>query len=99
VITSEVNDLLDALQAGTLTLEQVAERFRTRRWPRRRSPQSSSYEEMAARDLLDPEPYIPGSFDDVAAAYHAHKITREQFRVLSQAVAEAERAEDAGELG
>jgi len=50
---------------------------------------------MAAAELRDPDPYIPGSFDDVAAAYHQKKISREQFRVLSEAAADAERAEEA----
>jgi len=50
---------------------------------------------MAAAELQDPDPYIPNSFDDVAAAFHQKKITRDQFRALSEAVAYAQRAEDA----
>jgi hypothetical protein len=51
---------------------------------------------MAAAEMDDPEPYQPGSFDDAMLAYDQKKITRDQLRVLSEAVAEAQRAEDAG---
>ncbi len=93
-MTNEVADLLNELHHGTLTLEDVAEQFRSRRWPRRRRTEPATYLEMAAAELQDPDPYIPGSFDDVAAAYHRRMLTPEQFHVLSEAVAEAERAED-----
>ena len=53
--------------------------------------------ELAAAELEDPEPYIPGSYDDVAAAYHGGRLTDEQYAVLSEAIAEAQRAEDAGD--
>ena len=94
-MTNEVIELLDALHDGSITLEDVAQRFRERRWPRRRPQEYGSYAEMAAAELKDPEPYVPGSYDDVAAAYHSRKISQDQFRVLSDAVAESQRAEDA----
>jgi|ERR1022692_1160509 hypothetical protein len=94
-MTSEVSELLDALHNGAMSLDEVAQRFRNRRWPRRRSPTPATYLEMAAEELQDPEPYLPGSFDDVIAAYDQGKISRDQLRVLSDAVAEAQRAEDA----
>ena len=94
-MTNEVSELLEALSDGTLTLDEVAQRFRSRTWPRRSTQDPASYLEMAAAELRDPDPYIPGSFDDVAAAYHQKKISREQFRVLSEAAADAERAEEA----
>jgi hypothetical protein len=94
-MTNEIIDLLDALHDGTLTLEDVAQQFRDRKWPRRRPQEHASYTEMAAADLSDPEPYVPGSYDDVAAAYHAKKISRDQFRILSNAVTESQRQEDA----
>ncbi len=93
-MTNEVTELLDALQDGTMTLDEVAQRFRERRWPRRERYEPASYLEMAAAELRDPDPYIPGSFDDVAAAYHQKKISRGQFRALSQAVADSEKAEE-----
>ena len=95
-MSNEVKDLLNALHEGDITLDEVAQRFRARRWPRRQKNDPASYLDMAAAELQDPDPYIPGSFDDVAAAYHQKKITRDQFRVLGDAVADAQRAEDAG---
>jgi len=93
-MTSEVSDLIKALRDGTLTLEQVAQRFRERQWPRRRRTPPTSYLEMAARAQEDPEPYVPGSFDDVSAAFHRGDLSRDEYRVLSEAVAESKRAED-----
>ncbi len=96
-MTNDVVDLLNALRDGTVTVDEVAQQFRTRKWPRRRRTSPTTYAELAAAELDDPDPYIPGSYDDVAAAFHQKRITREQFRVLSEAVAEAQRAEDAAE--
>jgi hypothetical protein len=93
-MTNEVADLLDALQEGKLTVEEVAERFRSRKWPRRRPVHYDSYLDRAAAELEDPEPYVPGSFDDVIAAYDQQKINREQLRILSSAAADAQRTED-----
>jgi hypothetical protein len=93
-MTSEVSDMIKALRDGTMTLEQVAQRFRERKWPRRRRPPAASYLEMATRAQEDPEPYVPGSFDDVAAAFHRGDLSRSEYRVLSEAVAESKRAED-----
>ena len=95
---SEVIDLIDRYKAGELTLDELAERFRTRRWPVVKRPSPSSYLEMAARAQEDPDPYEPGSFDDVTAAYNQGVLTDEDYRVLSAAVVEAGRAEDRGEL-
>ena len=93
-MTSEVSDLIKALRDGTMTLDEVAQRFRDRQWPRRRRPPPATYLEMAARAQEDPEPYIPGSFDDVSAAFHRGDLSRAEYRVLSEAVAESKRAED-----
>jgi hypothetical protein len=93
-MTSEVSDLIRSLRNGTMTLEQVAQCFREREWPRRKRPPAASYLEMAARAQEDPEPYVPGSFDDVAAAFHRGDLSRDEYRVLSEAVAESKRAED-----
>jgi hypothetical protein len=72
----------------------VASRFRDRSWPRRSKPQTASYLELAARAQEDPDPYLPGSFDDVAAAYHRGDLSNEQYEVLARAMAESMRAED-----
>jgi hypothetical protein len=93
-MTSEVSDLIRSLRDGTMTLEQVAQRFKEREWPRRRRPAATSYLDMATRAQEDPEPYLPGSFDDVAAAFHRGDLSRDEYRVLSEAVAESKRAED-----
>jgi hypothetical protein len=95
-MTNEVAELLDALQAGTLTTEDVAQRFRDRRWPRQPREAVGSYEALLAGETSDPDTYTPGSFDDVIAAYDQQKINREQLRIFSEAVAESQRAEDAG---
>lgn len=93
-MTSEITALITALQDGTLSLDEVAKRFRDRSWPRRATPPPSSYLELAARAQDDPEPFLPNSFDDVDAAYHQGKLTDDQYDVLAQAMAESMRAED-----
>lgn len=96
-MNNEVADMIAALHSGSISLDEVAQRFRDRSWPRRRDPRPTSYLEMAAEAQEDPEPYVPGSFDDVVAAYDQGKITDDQYAVLSEAVAESKRAEDSGE--
>lgn len=93
-MTSEVIDMLAALRDGATSLNEVAERFRNRKWPRRETVRPSTYLEAAARAQEDPDPYIPGSFDDVAGAYHRGELSDEQYEVLAQAMAESMRAED-----
>jgi hypothetical protein len=93
-MSSEISDLINALRDGTMTLDEVAQRFRERKWPRRRRPPPASYLEMAARAQEDPEPYVLGSFDDVSAAFHRGDLSRDEYRMLSEAVAESKRAED-----
>lgn len=83
---SEVTDLIAALRAGTLTLDQVAQRFRERRWP---EADLSAGREVGGRELEDPEPYLPGSFDDVAAALHRHELTLDEYEVLARAATES----------
>lgn len=95
-MTNEVTDLLESLHAGRVTTEEVAQRFRVRKWPRqRREKATTSYAEILAGETSDPGIYTPGSFDDVITAYDQQKISREQLRVLSEAVAESQREEDA----
>lgn len=93
-MTSEVPDLIRALRDGTMTLDQVAQQFRERKWPRRRWNPPASYLEMATRAQQDPEPHLPGSFDDVTDAYDRGELSRDEYRVLSEAVAESKHAED-----
>jgi hypothetical protein len=93
-MTSEVSDLIKALRDGAMTLDEVAQRFRERQWPRRRRPPPASYLEMADRAQEDPEPYDPNSFDDVTAAYHRGELSDSQYDSLAEAMAESKRAED-----
>ena len=96
-MSSEVTQLIAALQNGALSLDQVALRFRERTWPRTRPPRGTTYLELAAREQEDPDPYVPGSFDDVAAAFHRGDLTRAQYRVLAEAAAESMRADSRGQ--
>ncbi len=91
---NEVTSLLSALRGGTISLDDVARRFRERSWPRRDTTWPTTYRELAARAQEDPEPYVPGSFDDVAAAFHRGDLSSEQYQVLSRAMTESMQAED-----
>jgi hypothetical protein len=95
---SEVVDLIGQYKAGDLTLSELAQRFRARRWPRVKRAEPDTYLEMAARGQEDPDPYVPGSWDDVAKAFFRHDLSAHEYEVLSEAVAESKRAEDRGEL-
>jgi len=89
-----------ALRSGSMTLDEVANRFRQLTWPRTRPPVPQSYLEFAAEAQLDPRVRKAGSFDDVLAAYDRGEITREQYRALVEAAADSIRAEyDAAESG
>jgi hypothetical protein len=93
-MTNEVIDLLIALRDGTMTIDDVASRFRERSWPRRKRPPTTTYLDLAIHAQEDPEPYLPGSFDDVAAAFHRGDLSSTQYGVLVQAMADSVRAED-----
>jgi hypothetical protein len=98
-MTDEVNDLLNALNDGSLTVDEVAARFRSRSWPRRDPAPTTTYAEIATAELQDPDPYTPGSFDDVTAAYHRGDLSEEQYDILAAAMAESIEAEDVEDLG
>jgi hypothetical protein len=91
--TNEAKALIRALRDGSMSLEEVAHRFRGRTWPSTTPPPPDSYLEMARRALEDPRPDVADSYDDVVAAYGRGELTREQFDVLSQAVADANNAQ------
>jgi hypothetical protein len=91
---SEVTELIAALRAGTMTLDQVALRFRQRKWPEPARPDPQTAPEIDARAMDDPDPYIPGSFDDVLIAYDKGELTLGEYEVLARAAAEAINAED-----
>jgi hypothetical protein len=104
VSKSEVSDLIAAVRRGSMSLEEVAERFRLISWKRTRHALPESYLEQAAVAQSDPEPDVPGSIDEVTAAYDRGDLTQEQYRVLSRAVADSinaeyETREDGSETG
>jgi hypothetical protein len=98
-MSNEVADLLSALRDGTISIDDVTRRFRERPWPRRETNWPTTYQELAARAQEDPEPYVPGSFDDVAAAFHRGDLTSEQYQILAGAMAESMRNEDQRKAG
>jgi predicted RNA-binding protein associated with RNAse of E/G family len=83
---SDVSELLAALRRGDLTLDEVAAEFRSRAWRPTRTVARTT-EEIASQ--RDPGGDVPGSYDEVTAAYDHGELTCEQYRVLSAAVAEA----------
>jgi len=87
--TDEVRHLIQALCSGKLTLDEVAARFRSRTWPETAVRDPQNYLELAKAAQRDPEPDVPGSFDEVTAAYDRGELTREQYRTLAHAVADA----------
>jgi hypothetical protein len=93
-MSTEVTDLITALRNGTMTLDQVAQQFRQRTWPRRTTPEPTTYLELAAAAQQDPEPDVPGSIDEVTAAYDRGELDRFQYRTLAEAIAESINAED-----
>jgi hypothetical protein len=93
-MSSDIPELITALRDGTMTLDQVAEQFRARSWPRRTTPPPTTYLELATAAQQDPEPYQPDSFDDVVAAYDQGRLSDDEYEVLSEAVADSKRAED-----
>lgn len=93
-MTSEIDELIESLRQGRLSLDEVAQRFRERHWPRRHVPPPESYLDLAASAQDDPEVYVEGSFDDVAAAHQDGRLSDEEYTVLSEAVADSKRAED-----
>jgi hypothetical protein len=94
-MSSEVTELINALRRGEVNLDEVAQRFRERRWPRRQTPEPTTYQEIAAAAERDPEPDLPGSFAEVYAAYHRRELSDEEFQTLQTAALAAMAAEDA----
>jgi hypothetical protein len=93
-MSSEVTELIAALRSGAVSLEEVAQRFRERSWPRTRGFDPQTYLELAAAAQEDPEPLVSGSFDEVAAAYRRGELSRPDYRLLAEAAAEGMRRED-----
>jgi hypothetical protein len=84
----EVTAMIDAYCAGKIDLEDLARQFRRRRWPVV-PPACPAGLEHAAPAIDDPEPYVPGSFDDVVLAYDLGKLSDHDYRVLAMAASGA----------
>ena len=93
-MNSEVSQLLAALRNGTMSTEEVSQRFRERTWPRKQAIHPRTPLEVAAAAQEDPDQLIPGSFDEVAAAYYRGEISRQIYRLLAEAAAESMRNDD-----
>jgi hypothetical protein len=93
-VNTDVAELIAALRAGTMSLDEVARRFRQRSWPDQPKTEPKSDLEFATRALEDPDPYVEGSFDDVAAAFHRGDLTLAEYEALARAASESMDAED-----
>ncbi|MDQ2874784.1 MAG: hypothetical protein M3Y33_08340 [Actinomycetota bacterium] len=92
-MSNEITALITALNSDELSLDQVAQKFRERSWPATTPPAPVTQAEWEARLMADPDPYVAGSFDDVAAAFFRGDITLDQYSVLSEAAAASINAE------
>lgn len=93
--SDEVRELISALNSGALSLDEVVARFKRRTWQRSKGPAAEGYAQMTAAAQEDPGANVPGSIDDVVAAYDRAEITHEQYRALAHAVADSINAEAA----
>ncbi len=89
MVANEVTDLIGALRSGEMSLDEVAAQFRRSAWRRTRRPAPQTSAEFIDVPLSDPGANVPGSMDEVTAAYDRGEITREQYRALAHAVADA----------
>jgi len=76
--------MIDAYRRGQLSLDGLGLEFRVRRWPAV-PPVCPPGLEAAAAAMDDPEPYVPGSFDDVVMAYDLGKLTDPEYEFLAEA--------------
>lgn len=81
---SAVITMLTSYREGRISLDDLSLEFRARRWPR--IPDVCPPELEPAREAIDdPEPYVPGSFDDVVLAYDLGWLSAADFDVLAVA--------------
>jgi len=82
--SSAVITMLTSYREGRISLDDLSLEFRARRWPR--IPDVCPPELEAAREAIDdPEPYVPGSFDDVVLAYDLGWLSADDFDILAVA--------------
>lgn len=82
----EVTSLIDAYHAGKVSLEELTGLFRNRAWPVVPAVCPPEMKD-AAPAVDDPEPYVPGSFDDVVLAYDLAKLSNHDYQELAKAAA------------
>ncbi len=81
---SAVTAMLVSYRDGRLSLDDLSLEFRARRWPQ--VPDVCPPELEQAREAIDdPEPYVPGSFDDVVLAYDLGWLSDADYDVLATA--------------
>jgi hypothetical protein len=81
---SAVTAMLVSYRDGRLSLDDLSLEFRARRWPQ--VPDVCPPELDQARAAIDdPEPYVPGSFDDVVLAYDLGWLSDADYEVLAPA--------------
>jgi hypothetical protein len=82
-----VTAMITSFRDGKSTLDDLSLEFRARRWPQ--VPDVCPPELEQARVAIDdPEPYVPGSFDDVVLAYDRGWLSDSDYDVLSGAAAD-----------
>ena len=81
---SAVTAMLTSYREGRLGLDDLTLEFRVRRWPQ--VPDVCPPELDQARAAIDdPEPYVPGSFDDVVLAYDLGWLADADYDILATA--------------
>ena len=81
---SAVMAMLASYRDGRLSLDDLSLEFRARRWPQ--VPDVCPPDLEQARDAIDdPEPYVPGSFDDVVLAYDLGWLSDADYDILATA--------------
>jgi hypothetical protein len=81
---SAVTAMLASHRAGQLTLEDLGLEFRARRWPAVPAVCPPGMEQAEAA-IDDPEPYVPGSLDDVVLAYDLGRLSDHEYEFLAGA--------------
>ena len=80
----EVMGMIRSYLAGALTLDAICQKFQSRHWPAVPAACPAGLEE-AAPAIDDPEPYVPGSFDDVVRSYDLGWITDPDYEAFAAA--------------
>ncbi|MEP7026431.1 MAG: zeta toxin family protein, partial [Actinomycetota bacterium] len=79
---SAVTTMIASYRAGRLTLDDLRLEFRARRWATVPAVCPPGLEPASAA-IDDPEPYVPGSFDDVTLAYDLGQLSGTEYALLA----------------